>query len=124
MEGTTQGPCDDDDDYEWKWPRTMGEDVDEGLVLGLAYKSAKVNETPYDLLLSKTFNLIQEDRIRETNGERFQNLHCSKCRMELGLLCLQSERNVQLKGLSLLEKVHLVVYDSYEVPFEMASLRD
>lgn len=23
MEGTTQGPCDDDDDYEWKWPRTM-----------------------------------------------------------------------------------------------------
>lgn len=90
----------------------------------VSYKSAKVNETPYDLLLSRTFNLIQEDRIRETNGERFQNLHCSKCRMELGLLCLQSERNVQLKGLSLLEKVHLVVYDSYEVPFEMASLRD
>ncbi|XP_033154945.1 uncharacterized protein LOC117137554 [Drosophila mauritiana] len=90
----------------------------------VSYKSAKVNETPYDLLLSRTFNLIKEDRIRETNGERFQNLHCSKCRMELGLLCLQSERNVQLKGLSLLEKVHLVVYDSYEVPFEMASLRD
>ncbi|EDV56361.1 uncharacterized protein LOC6546878 [Drosophila erecta] len=90
----------------------------------VSYKSAKVNETPYDLLLNRTFNLIQEEKILETNGGQFRNLHCSKCRMELGLLCLQSEKNAELKGLSLLEKVHLVVYDSYEVPFEMTSFHD
>ncbi|XP_070069503.1 uncharacterized protein [Drosophila takahashii] len=90
----------------------------------IGYKSCKLNETPYDLLLTRTFNLIQNDRIGATDGERFQHLHCSKCRTELGLLCLQSERNARLKGLSLLEKVHLVVYDSYEVPFEMPSAHD
>nr|XP_016927445.1 uncharacterized protein LOC108008166 [Drosophila suzukii] len=90
----------------------------------ISYKSCKVNETPYDILLTRTFNLIQNDKIRVTNGEMFQNLHCSQCRMELGLLCLKSEKNARLKGLSLLEKVHLVVFDSYEVPFEMPTEHD
>lgn len=86
----------------------------------IGYRSAKAGETPYDVLLTKTYNLIHEDKIRVTsNGETYQNLHCSKCRLELGLLCLASVESPQLKGLGLLQKVHLVVYDSYEVPFEM-----
>ncbi|KAH8254633.1 hypothetical protein KR032_011336 [Drosophila birchii] len=87
-----------------------------GNVIG--YKSAKAGETPYDVLLTRTYNLIHQDRIRVTsNGEKYQNLHCSKCRLELGLHCLTSEQNIELNGISLLQKVHLVVYDSYEVPF-------
>ncbi|XP_017068819.1 uncharacterized protein LOC108106350 [Drosophila eugracilis] len=79
----------------------------------ISYKSCKVNETTYDLILSKTFNILPENKIRMTNGEKYQNLYCLKCLMELGMLCLESEQNGQLKGLSLLEKVHLVVFDSY-----------
>ncbi|XP_017132913.1 uncharacterized protein LOC108149677 [Drosophila elegans] len=90
----------------------------------VSYKSSKVNETPYDVLLAKTFNLIPEDKVRVTEGEKFQNLHCSKCRTELGLHCLESEKNGQLKGLKLLQKVHLLVYDSYEVPLETSSSLD
>ncbi|KAH8401974.1 hypothetical protein KR009_008962 [Drosophila setifemur] len=90
----------------------------------ISYRSCKVGETYYDILLSRTFNLIPEDKIRMTNGEKFHNMHCSKCRLELGLLCLHSELNGQLRGLTLLQKAHLVVYDSYEVPFEMPSTLD
>ncbi|KAH8252244.1 hypothetical protein KR038_010891 [Drosophila bunnanda] len=86
----------------------------------IGYKSAKAGETAYDVLLTRTYNLIYENRIRVTpNGEKYQNQHCSKCRQELGLHCLASERNTQLNGISLLQKAHLVVYDSYEVPFEL-----
>ncbi|XP_016946795.1 uncharacterized protein LOC108022420 [Drosophila biarmipes] len=90
----------------------------------ISYKTSKVTETPYDILLTRTFNLIQNDRIRVTDGEMFQDLHCSQCRMELGLRCLKSEKNARLAGLTLLEKVHLVVFDSYEVPFEMPAEHD
>ncbi|XP_016975012.1 uncharacterized protein LOC108041581 [Drosophila rhopaloa] len=90
----------------------------------VSYKSYKVNETCYDVLLTRTFNLIQEDKVRVTDGEKFQNLHCSKCRTELGLHCLASEKHELLTGLKLLEKVHLLVYDSYEVPFETPSTHD
>ncbi|KAH8254914.1 uncharacterized protein [Drosophila bipectinata] len=85
----------------------------------ISYKSCKLGETRYDVLLTTTYNLILEDKIRVTNGEKFQNVYCSKCRMELGLLCLESYSNQQLKGVTLLQKALLIVYDSYEVPFEL-----
>ncbi|XP_017039132.1 uncharacterized protein LOC108086660 [Drosophila ficusphila] len=90
----------------------------------ISTKSFKVNETFYDLLLTKTFNLIQEDKIMMTDGDKFQNLFCSKCGMELGMFCLESQSNAQMTGLSLIQKAHLVVYDSYELPFEMPSSHD
>ncbi|EDV36188.1 uncharacterized protein Dana_GF12830 [Drosophila ananassae] len=85
----------------------------------ISYKSCKVGETHYDVLLTTTYNLHLEDKIRITNGEKFQNVFCSKCGMELGLFCLESDLNQQLKGVTLLQKALLVVYDSYEVPFEL-----
>ncbi|KAH8356697.1 hypothetical protein KR200_003052 [Drosophila serrata] len=86
----------------------------------IGYKSAKAGETPYDVLLTRIYNLLYENRIRVTsNGEKYLNLHCSKCRLELGLHCLASEKNIELNGISLLQKAHLVVYDSFEVPFEL-----
>ncbi|KAH8271584.1 hypothetical protein KR018_009685 [Drosophila ironensis] len=85
----------------------------------IGYKSAKAGETRFDVLMTSTHNLILEHKIRVTGGEKFQIAYCSKCRMEMGMLCLESESNEPLKGITLLQKGHLLVYDSYEVPFEL-----
>ncbi|XP_068147742.1 uncharacterized protein [Drosophila tropicalis] len=90
----------------------------------ISEKSLKVCETHYDVIVKKYCNLIEDREDNPQNkphkaGELFLKLCCKQCRVEMGLHCLASAQFPVLKGLTMLLKCHLYVFDSYDVPFEV-----